>query len=237
MSKLMQTILRDDLFKSDLIYEISRLAGLIKEPDEVIEKRIKIRLQSLPVEVSGVCRELCSGFNFEILSLVKRIGKKVGSKFETLEEISGYPELVKEELGNFWTGENLTEVEMVSLKLKIEADVHLFYSDLIYKIRRLAGLVEKTDKVIEERIKIRYQMLPKMENGIICYRLSPFEKEMFEFAIEISKKVGVAFTSLQELSKYPELVKDTLKQYEGPSVIEYGDKRKKLGILPTNPVN
>jgi len=91
----------------------------------------------------------------------------------------------------------------------------LYYSDLIYKIKSLAGLIQIEDEEIENRIQMREQMIENIEeNGLVTYGFSEFQYDVFKIVRKISKRANVPFRSLYEISKYPELVNETLIELE-----------------------
>lgn len=94
----------------------------------------------------------------------------------------------------------------------------LYYSDLIYEIKKLAGFDMDVDFSVWERIAERKKDIRVDEkiNGSLCtsYCLSPFQKDLFEIVREMSKKVGISFNGLEEISKYPLLVLDALAELE-----------------------
>ena len=90
-----------------------------------------------------------------------------------------------------------------------------YYSDLIYKIKSLAGISTTTDLEVENRILKREEMIADTsDDNIISYNLSIFELEVFDIVRTISKRVGKSFNSLYDIAKYPEIVSDTLDELE-----------------------
>lgn len=93
----------------------------------------------------------------------------------------------------------------------------LYYTDLIYEIKKLAGFEqienEETDKRIIEREKC---IVEKQAEGPFDFsnRLSDFQQELFEIIMGISQKAGVVFRGLNAISEYPELVKEVLEELE-----------------------
>lgn len=87
----------------------------------------------------------------------------------------------------------------------------LYYDDLIYAIKKLAKFEvvdnEETNKRIDKRM-VDIEVQPKE------YKLSNFEEDLFMFVYKISKKVGVNFKGIYEISKYPDLVKEGLEEIE-----------------------
>lgn len=98
---------------------------------------------------------------------------------------------------------------MMSLEFKDA----LYYSDLMYMLKSLARFEQQKDEVIELRIMEREKsVVDEQEPG--SYGLSIFQEELFEIVSSISKKAGVPFYGLCEISKYPELVKGALANLE-----------------------
>ena len=87
-----------------------------------------------------------------------------------------------------------------------------YYQDLTYQIRKLAGFDIKDDVRIIQRIELRLRDIPTLENGITCYEVSDFSKDLFKSIMTIEKRAGVEFTSLEDISKYPELVSEELEK-------------------------
>lgn len=94
----------------------------------------------------------------------------------------------------------------------------LYYDDLMCEIKGLAGYDIKYDGEIYLRITERERDIKvnKTANDAICigYCLSPFNQELYEIVRGISKKVGRSFSSMNEISKYPLLVKVVLLELE-----------------------
>ena len=102
---------RDDLFNSDLVYEISRLAGFEINQDDITDERIRMRLESLPVKENGIRCYMLSPFEIELFVSLQEIRRKAGAGvvLRSIEEIFKYPEAVKEYLKHFETEETLTQ--------------------------------------------------------------------------------------------------------------------------------
>ena len=101
--------------------------------------------------------------------------------------------------------------------MNLEIKDALYYSDLMYELRSLAGFEQQEDEAIEERIAKRQEdIVEEQENGPFRYlnKLSIFQQELFEIISGISKKAGVAFRSLSAISNYPELVNEVLADLE-----------------------
>lgn len=93
----------------------------------------------------------------------------------------------------------------------------LYYTDLIYEIKKLAGFEQTKNEETEKRIIEREKcIVEKQIEGPFEFlnRLSDFQQELFEIIMGISQKAGVVFRGLQEISKYPELVKEVLEELE-----------------------
>lgn len=92
-----------------------------------------------------------------------------------------------------------------------------YYSDLIYELKSLAGFEQQKNVETETRILERHKgIVVEMKDGPLRYmeRLSAFQHELFDIIVEISRKSGINFRGLNEISKCPELVKDILTQLE-----------------------
>lgn len=101
--------------------------------------------------------------------------------------------------------------------MNLELKDVLYYSDLIYEIKKLAGFEQEKNEEVETRILKRHEgIVEEQENGPFRFleRLSAFQQELFEIVMGISKKAGVAFRGLREISKYPELVNEVLTELE-----------------------
>ena len=101
--------------------------------------------------------------------------------------------------------------------MNLELKDVLYYSDLIYEIKKLAGFEQEKNEEVETRILKRHEgIVEEQENRPFRFleRLSAFQQELFEIVMGISKKAGVAFRGLREISKYPELVNEVLTELE-----------------------
>ena len=95
-----------------------------------------------------------------------------------------------------------------------EKDI-LYYDDLIYQIKKLAGFEISIDEETNERIILREKPVAEKDSeGIFTYlfKLSMFEEELFTVIRNISIKAGTSFESLDEISKYPELVNEAITE-------------------------
>lgn len=101
----------------------------------------------------------------------------------------------------------------------------LFYSDLVYQIRKLAGLIKKEDTVREERIREREKGIEKRdEEGNPIYLLSDFTLELFKFTLDVSRKGGTGVANgPSDLYKYPDLVKEGIKEFYLKVAEDYSD--------------
>lgn len=120
---------------------------------------------------------------------------------------------IYEEIENNTKDLNLSkeEIKMCFLVLLSKSDP-TYYQDLTYVIKRLAGLQINEDSKISQRIELRQGDIPVVENGITCYELSDFTKDLFKFVRTIKKITGEELTSLEDISKYPELVNEELEK-------------------------
>lgn len=89
----------------------------------------------------------------------------------------------------------------------------LFYSDLAYKIRQIANLELIEDETIEKRIKLREEIVTTRANEITDFHLA-----LLIFVAAIEKETQSSFKSLKDIEKYPNLVKEALKDIEEYSV-------------------
>ena len=194
---LMNLEVKDALYYDDLIYEIKSLAGFEQEENKETEERILERQEGLTETIDGRTINKLPIFQQELFSIISRIISKANGKFCSLNEISEYPKLVNNALN---------ELE----RKKIDIKNALYYDDLIYKIKDLAGFYQKENKETEKRILEREKDFETEINGITCYELSNFTTELFEIVQEISKKTGETFKNLHQISNYPEFVDKTL---------------------------
>ncbi len=100
--------------------------------------------------------------------------------------------------------------------MNLEEKDALYYYDLMYELKRLARFEQKENTETEERIALRLEDIVEEQEGPIhiAYRLSIFQEELFEIIRGISLKAGEPFKGLSQISKYPELVQETLKELE-----------------------
>ncbi len=93
----------------------------------------------------------------------------------------------------------------------------LYYSDLIYELKSLAGFEQQEDVETLRRIIQRKQTIViDQESELLTssYQTSEFMQEVIEIIIGISKKAGVHFKSANSISNYPELVNEVLADLE-----------------------
>ena len=110
----------------------------------------------------------------------------------------------------------------------------LYYEDLIYAIKKIGNLDYTENKTTEERIALRLQ--PNYSEGeqkeieLMGEELSDFELDIFLIVRNIGKKAGDSFKSLENIRKYPELIKEELQELE--------QKKLEVSTLPftTNPL-
>lgn len=99
------------------------------------------------------------------------------------------------------------------MEINLQIKDTLYYSDLMYEIRKLAKFEQEQNEFVEQRIAKRTESIAENpETG--PYSLSTFELELFQIIRGISKKAGVPFKSLSAISKYPELVNEVLAELE-----------------------
>lgn len=102
--------------------------------------------------------------------------------------------------------------------MDLEIKDALYYSDLMYELRSLAGLEQQEDEATKERIaKRKEDIFVKHKNETFTltgFKLSVFQEELFYYVSRISIKANVNFTQLEEISRYPELVNEILVDLE-----------------------
>ena len=101
--------------------------------------------------------------------------------------------------------------------MNLEVKEVLYYSDLMYELKNLAGFEQQKDEEAEIRIMEREKdIIEEQESGPFSYLnvLSTFQQELFGIVIGISKKSGDSFESLSAISKYPDLVEEVLADLE-----------------------
>ena len=93
----------------------------------------------------------------------------------------------------------------------------LFYNDLIYRLKQLAGFELKENEEIEDRIEKREELIDEIIDGVKtnAFYLSEFQVELFQIIMNIVKKANGNFTGLKEIANYPELVSEQIAILEG----------------------
>lgn len=99
----------------------------------------------------------------------------------------------------------MNEIEKIS-----EEKDELYYSDLIYYIKRCGNLEVTYDEEIEERVYSRI-VTYDYSNGHIIF--SDFLREFTAFTHLVGKRVNEVFASPFEMSKYSEIVEEELNKY------------------------
>lgn len=103
----------------------------------------------------------------------------------------------------------------------------LFYSDLIYLIKQLAGFQLDRNEETEIRIEDRQKDI-KLETGEgSVYRFSKFSEEFFDTMFDIFYKANEKFINPKDISKYPEIVNDTINEIEAKANIDKCSVSKK----------
>ena len=100
----------------------------------------------------------------------------------------------------------------------------LYYDDLIAEIKDLAGIEKITDEIQNKRLFDRCQKVEKIVNGKVVSSLpSPFVMDLITIATDIIKKGSGTdvFKYLEEISNYPELIKEVLKNLEVTKIENY----------------
>ena len=86
----------------------------------------------------------------------------------------------------------------------------LYYSDLMYEIKKLARLEYVYDIETELRLRKRKEdVVTKTRNGDIIrlrFELSPFREDIFRIAKDIIKKDNDSFNIVYDIYMYPEQV-------------------------------
>lgn len=101
----------------------------------------------------------------------------------------------------------------------------LFYSDLVYHIRKLSGIIKDEDSVREKRIKEREKGIEQIgEDGEPIYLLSNFTLELFKFTLNVSRKGGnKILNGPSDLYKHQDLVKKEIKEFYLKVAEDYSD--------------
>lgn len=89
----------------------------------------------------------------------------------------------------------------------------LYYSDLILYIKSLAGILKIEDEETKERIRERQKDIPHCDEKGLWTELTPFNKDLFEFVLNISKKYDIFIQGPTDLKKYPKETKELLKRF------------------------
>lgn len=91
----------------------------------------------------------------------------------------------------------------------------LYYSDLIYEIKKIAKLDYAKDKETELRLRKRkVDVVSKTRDGDtirLYFETSPFQEDVFRTVRNILKKSNESFNSVDEISNYPEAVNECLE--------------------------
>ena len=90
----------------------------------------------------------------------------------------------------------------------------LFYSDLIYEIKELAGFYAGYDEEIEKRIEERKKFETEVNTDFIINIISDFNRELYTIINRIMLLANSSSKDLTEIAKYPDLVKKEIKILE-----------------------
>lgn len=107
-----------------------------------------------------------------------------------------------------------------------------YIDDLIYELESLANIDHQIDEIVEQRIELRQK--PTMEEMQVCEQklmvenLPIFTKGLFTIVSDISKKAGEPLSSLNDISKYPEIVNDWIDRLKTTQKILTQDKKIKI---------
>lgn len=107
-------------------------------------------------------------------------------------------------------GKNTCRVEIINEKIKEmkrNAMDKLFFYDLVYFIRKNAGLYIKDDKEAEERIEI-------IKNGVDNDKTAVFNAELYYFIKKVAYKAKTQIDDINNLPKYRYIVDDELEEYK-----------------------
>ncbi len=96
-----------------------------------------------------------------------------------------------------------------------EKDV-LYYSDMIYWIKKHAGLEQEQDEETDARIEKRTDVIETATEDSICLEISEFSTEFYDCVIRMFHETGdIELTkSPYNISNYPELVKKIIEEYQ-----------------------
>ena len=103
---------------------------------------------------------------------------------------------------------------MNQINKNIQEKDELFYVDLVCEIKRLAGFNITVDENQINRIEKRKEDVETTINGEIGYLISDFKLELFEFVMAVGELSGTVLPNLEDISKYPDIVNELLKQFE-----------------------
>lgn len=90
----------------------------------------------------------------------------------------------------------------------------LFYSDLVYAIKKLSKLEVTDDPETNKRIEIRLKDISEEVDGKIIHNFSNFRIELFDFAYLIGNKKGLLSLHPDALEYYKDLVEEEIKEIE-----------------------
>ena len=107
-----------------------------------------------------------------------------------------------------------------------------YIDDLIYELESLANIDHKIDEIVEQRIELRQK--PTMEEiqvgkqTLMVEKLPLFTKGLFTIVSDISKKTGETLLSLNDISKYPEIVNEWIDELTTTQKLLTQDKKVKI---------
>lgn len=107
----------------------------------------------------------------------------------------------------------------------------LFFYDLVYKIKKVAGIIMDTNEQVEKRILMREKRIKgSYIDGTYKEKIGMFENHFLNFVVQIGDRAGIdcreyydvnddecakkVLLKKVDISKYPELVIEELKKYD-----------------------
>jgi len=94
--------LKDTLYYEDLIYAIKKIGNIEYTENKDTEERIRTRLQPVYDEKekqeNEIVGEELSDFELDLFLVIRKIGKRAGDPFKSIENIRKYPELIQKEI-------------------------------------------------------------------------------------------------------------------------------------------
>ena len=112
-----------------------------------------------------------------------------------------------------------------------EKDV-LYYSDMIYWIKKHAGFEQEHDEETEARVEKRAAVI---DADKLCFQISEFSTEFYDCVLRIFHETGdIELTkNTHNISRHPELVTKLIKEYEEKRDNAIKREEKKAEIINT----